>query len=417
MLLNQMPEIPYSWETGLLARFEALAFTALASYCDQAIQPRVLLSFQRAFDVNSLWMVNRVSNGHPGYCIGNFQTKPMQKVIVAVEGTTAWSQVVDLYNLNVRASVGSLQGYVYKKFADHAAAIYTELLGNTNFNWALGTLGAPIIFTGFSLGAAVAEVLAAMFRAAYPRKAFKVIKFASPRVGTVRWVAGRVGAVARDAVYFGRDPIDLFPYTLPEGAGLSTLNPLYNYTAWATSPEGTRLSINPAETPLPVNHQGGYQQAGQAARSLRQTMDRANQWSDHDKWYYYLGFLRNYVNTGNKNFEARARYLEFNDRNQFGQAYQGDTGITIAMETLEAPEPDPVEIDFSNEELNAMNDALVNAGADAVDCVFRDTPEGGTGGGGDDDPIRQERVIPNVAQIVAPSPAAFTWGASGRRRR
>jgi len=144
-------------------------------------------------------------------------------------------------------------------------------------------------------------------------------------------------------------------------------------------------------------------------------MDRANPWSDHNKWYYYLAFLKNHPE-GDNNLWARMAFLEFNDRNKFGESFEGDDGITVAMETLHSPDPDPVDVDFTSDQWNAMADQLVAAGVNPDDVTYRDG-ENGTVGGADASETVREPVIPAVRDIVAPPPQTFVYPAQGRRRR
>jgi len=415
MLANQMPEIPFTPATGDLQRFEAFAYVCLASYNDQAITANVQLSFQRAFDVATLQMTARVAGGRPGFCLASYSGKPQPKLIVAIEGTTDRAQIIDLWGVNARIGVGGTAGFVFAPFANHADTIFTALMANPIFTAARDAASVPIIFTGHSLGAAIAEILAVRVKTAFPTKPVKCIKFASPRVGTAEWVANRHPGVFRDAVYFERDPIDLFPFTTPGVPGLASATPVFNTIQWANGREGTRLSIEPRRTPLPTIHEGSYGASMQAAFEIGRTVDRFNSWFDHDKWRYYLGFMMNDWGNRNWNLATRMLYLEFNDRNVFGQRWLGEPIATPAMETFADPAPSPYLHFFRDDELLAMNQSLINAGADprALDPRETRTAPGGvarsTGG--------IEPVIPRVREIVAPRPPTFVYPASGRRRR
>lgn len=415
MLTNQMPEIPYTVTTGDLQRFEALAFSCLASYNSVARGERCITSFQRAFAVNEIGFVGRVVDGRPGYLVADWNHKPQPKVIVAIEGATSAGQIAEFWTNNLAATITGLTGRVFAKFAQHADAIYPLLTGNPTVQWALNTPGVPIIFTGFSLGAAIAEILAERFKLANPRKAMKVIKFASPRVGDLAWVNGRSRLVLRDSVYVGRDPIDLFPYFTGPLAGFSVLAPQFVSATWAISSEGTRMPLSADQAPSNTLHENSLVSVVQHALNFARTMDASNPWIEHSLWYYYLAFLFKEWGNRNHNMSARLWNLEFPDRNDFGGQFLGEPAPTDAMLALHDPPIDRSQY-FRDDEIDAMNQALLNAGADPRDLDLRDTRVAdGSGTGevyGADEP-----VVPRVVDMIARPPQVFVHPASGRRRR
>lgn len=414
MLSNQMPEIPFTPATGDLQRFEALAYCIMASYSGEAVAPRVLLSFQHAFDVATVTQVPRVVGATPGYTIASYVGKPQPKMIIAIEPTTDRRQIIDLWGTNARVAVASNPGLVFSPFAVHANSIFTQLQANSSFVAARNTPGLPIIFTGFSLGAAIAECLAERFGAIYQTKPIKCIKFASPRVGNAPWVANRQRNVFRDAVYFERDPIDLFPFSTVGVPGLASMTPVPPAAQWVNSTEGKRLSIEPHRTPLPTHPEDGLGASAAATLALSRPMNQFNPWFDHDPWRYYLAFMMNDWGNRNWNLAARMLFLEFNNRNYFGQGWLGESIATAVMTTMRVPDPDPFVQFFREDEITAMTQALGNAGNDPR---YLDPRHARTTPGGVATQRRSEPVIPAVRDITATPPPIFVYPATGRRRR
>ena len=213
MLDRALPPLPYDWNFPHANLAEAFAYTYWASYSDAAVDPRVLLAFQRAYTVTLVEMHAPVANGRPGYLIAVATINGQNKVIVAIEGTRTWSQVVNFWSAqNNAVTLPNSRGKVYSLFNTHANTIVTELMSNALFLQNLNAATTPITFTGYSLGAACAELCVEALKIANPTKALSVIKFGSPRIGNFGYMDRRSRTVIRRNVYCGRDPVDIFPY-------------------------------------------------------------------------------------------------------------------------------------------------------------------------------------------------------------
>jgi len=390
---------------------EAFALCYLAAYNDQAIQPRVFQSFNRAYGPDFLFQTPFVDGGRPGYCIAQWNSPLMKRVTVAIEGARSFAQFRTVWGGVVgQSSLTGHLGACWTTAKTYADQIHTLLMADSNFTSMLALTPCPITFTGYSLGAAIAEILAERFSISHPLKGRSCIKFASPRVGNPQWISGRSRTTRRASVYCGRDPIDLFPQFSPSLTGLETLGNLGS-PVYATDPAASRFAVlGEEETAF---YEGGSGQVIRYGRAARQTIDATNPWFDHQRGIYRMMFC-NLTNPWSSLDKWRFRYLEFNDENSWGVAYRPDRVPSVAMEYLNPTQPNPVEVDIAPQ--------IIQVAREALDPDIGGTSVGGEwgwSGGSDDDLVAQipDPVLPTMREILAPLPATFTPTASGRRRR
>lgn len=390
---------------------EALALCLHAGYNDVPIQPRVLTSFQRAYGMHSMENVPFVANGRPGFTIAYWGLPSGRRIVVAIEGTRTRSQLT-IWNggLTTQSGLTGHAGMCWDTALTYANQIRILLQANTTFAGLLASQGTMLTFTGHSLGAAVAEVLGEIYAVSNPGNAVRVIKFASPRVGTPAWVAGRVRNVARASIYCDRDPIDIFPMLAPQALNGAFPNTI-GRACYSTDDSAQRWTKNGDD--VGSFYEGGFYQAIHYGRWFTRTIDGGNPWYDHTINVYRLMFS-NIVAAQDTLEKYRFLYLEFNDQNQWGQEFVRGDGIRAPMLDLNVVQPDPVPVNVTNE---VMLIAQERVGMSVAQPASEDWQAGGW-----DAPEPTEngiipQVQPNVMQMLAVPGRTFTPNMSGRRRR
>lgn len=413
MLADQLPAIPFSPDYNLEFTSECMALTYLAGYNDQAIQPRVMTSFQRAYAMTNILMRPFVPDGAPGYCIAIWNDESVQRVTVAIEGTRSDAQLRRFWGGYQATQVTAPNQWVFEPFEAHAATIFAALLADPVFAGVLAQNGYVFTFTGHSLGAAVAERLAAKLKAYRPAKVIKCVKFGSPRVGNRSYVRNLSQNIWRENWYYNRDPVDVLPYfTLSSDSNF--LNLVGASGTWYAQ-DGNATRIDPRGYYLDPFHAGGAIQAAQYLRSFGQPRTIDNAWYDHLAKSYRYGFLA-YTNWYNSLAKWRFRYLEFNDENGWGINFNNQGTWTDAMQALISPDPDPVDVDcpqFSR--IRIEQPAGEWGDQPRIPLQNFDAESGGTAIGGDWGDPAQPEVAP-IRAIVAPPPRIFSRRTPGRRR-
>lgn len=390
---------------------EAFALCYLARYCDQAIQPRVLTSLQRAYGPTNVNLTTFVPNGRPGFCIASWAQDGVKKLIVAIEGIRSVASLRSLYYGYVGwATLPNSSKTVYGIAKTYADQIWTMLKADANFVVPYGQAGVPVTFTGHSMGAAVAEILGEYASDEKPNKARRVIKFGSPRVGCPAYLRQRNRTVQRASIYCDRDPIDILPQYAPAMAGSSTAvsGPCGFYATDGAAQRYTRQGLD-----IQAFREGGYGQAMQFARAYSQPMNTSNPWYDHALKAYRLMFCH-LVDPWSSLDRWRFRYLEFNDENQWGLYFRQGQGITDQMETLNTTQPEPVPVDIA--------ERYIRLAAEAAGQLSDGTETGQVwGGDGEDDQVAMRQIPqpaqPTLREIRSPVPPTFTPNAVGVRRR
>src|SRR6266542_4518180 len=179
MLDRALPPLAYNFLFPMVSIQEAFAYCYLASYSDQALQPRVFTSFQRAYGVGQIELHAPVIDGRPGYLLASYVQGDDQRMIVAIEGMRTASQVRTFWNDNAGRNFPANDGpaAVLTKFFTHGWTIYNELKANGTFMAMFNRPMTPITFTGFSLGSACAELVGEWLKRDRPTKALNVVKF------------------------------------------------------------------------------------------------------------------------------------------------------------------------------------------------------------------------------------------------
>lgn len=340
MITERLPPVDRTAEISIEEIAESLALTYWAYYNAEPVQPRVNDAYRRAWGLDSYKFFPRVLP-RPGF-VTTFSTLPYRKVMtVAIEGTTSLSQLSPMLEASVSWNMG-VPKWAYNFFVNQADAIYAKLHEDTDTAAAIANGMYMFTFTGHSLGAACADILAFRFRQNYPSKNVRLIKFGCPRVGNTFYV-NRTGplAVRSRNVYCGNDPIHQFPSSTVFATGL--LNVLGTATRLNSCSEDTRYVLNLAGgAPYTANTEN-TQSSGHfldTAAAFR-TFDTSNIWWNHMMKTYRLAMM-NLASRSADMLKYRFNYLEHNDENRWQNNHTPGTLTWEYMDGVSVTQPDAV---------------------------------------------------------------------------
>lgn len=368
---------------------EAFAMCYLSAYSSGTVQTRPLQSYQRAWGFDNLKLWPRVPGGRPGWTLTFYTSGARTHIILAIEGMTSINQLIAAGATLNANQVGSLPGRVVSIFDDYATAILATLLADADFIAATDHRRYTMTITGFSMGAAVAEVLAAKLMAGDPTRQIKLIKFASPRVGNQNWLEGYDQRIDKSSWYTPLDPIHTYPQTL-FSRGAFPLATLQVYTFLERDPYPRILSQTGAVSDSLVTL--STLDANLALVDLTREMNTGNRWYTHQLVAYRYFMQFRLANNGRFLNYYRFAYLEHNDENSWQVNFQPGGGINANMALVLAPAPDAQVV--PPEMFQRIQEIYV-----------ADTTTGGFGGGGDGDNMEGE------------TQSAGAWGYSPPTRR
>lgn len=286
MLATAFPPLPY-WPTPAFDEmFEAIALCNLAGYPAGSMTTRSTDSFKRAWGMDSITSFAANGNGTPGFKAALWEHNVpslgiSRKLVIAIDGISS------LFDGGVFETLPStyytFTGRVktrWKTFADTIEAALANQFGLGDSDQRIRT---QLTFTGWSAGAAVAELLACRYNAQYHFPAVKCFKFGSPQVGNHSWYANRSARIQRQNLLCGGDPICSVP---GGGSNLSLFT-----SQWESS---CNLQLDPDV--LVFNHrgenQGGYRSfhrryPGDVFAEWLTTSYAEYPWSDHNRRWYF----------------------------------------------------------------------------------------------------------------------------------
>lgn len=331
---------------------EALALTYWAYYNNAPVEPRVWTAMQRAWglDTHKLFARDGVNVGF----ITTTATLPHRKTFnVGIEGTTNLSQVGEYINAELTRGLppGVLRS-VYKYFLDKADVVWDRLHADATSLAAINSGLYMFTFSGHSLGAAVADLLAFKWKQTYPAKPVRVIKFGCPRIGNTFYVNRTEYPVLTASFYAHEDPIHQFPSSticpvnlLNLVGAVTRLNPCSDDTV-SIIPRVPRNGAAGAYGGIYGYTLSNAQSCGHFldAIALSRTIDPDNVWYWHLMKSYRLCMM-NLVKGRDDMLKYRFNYLEFNDENAWQVRHGPGTLQWNTMDTapLLPVQPDPQE--------------------------------------------------------------------------
>lgn len=344
MIDRQLPRLPWSPVRGTLKIGECFALCYLAKYNTNGIETRSRTSFERAYAMNILKRVASVPGGRPGYVVAIWNDPGLTRITVAIEGMRTYSQLQVAWEGFNTSLVAGTPGRVLAAFQTHADTIKAELLADDDFTEAFNRNNVGLTLTGFSLGAAIAEVMSVKFQQTHPNRQYQLSKFASPKVGNASWVNRTQFPSDRNSFYLRNDPIWNYPYV--------TLNNINNREFIWTQGFTIFAKNDPAVT---YNMQGVCVQDQQNDSLLHNTrssisglgaVNPDNVWYYHKSEAYRLMLFNDTYQFPTVRDEAQARFmhLEFQDDNNWFRNYSVGQETFEGLTELADPAPADTEV-------------------------------------------------------------------------
>lgn len=375
MIDTQLPQVRRGVPSDIGERLEAFAYTMLASYASGAIDATTLLAFKRAWGYDSLFSFPAVGTTVPAYVMAMYTTEGTTTIVIAIDGITNLTWLAGMMRSPGSNAIAGLPGRVFNTFDTVSETIKTAILADTVFQAAINHRRFNITFAGFSLGAALAEVLAAKFKLLYSYANVACYKFAAPRVGNYNWEEGKDPTIRWSCIYTAADPVSGFPFAT-QATNWAPFVPVVNQTLYVRDFDSTFYSLSPVRpTGLPVDNAVGSM--------LMLTQYPGSPWDVHTVLAYRQLLWAMALTTGGLN-EYRFNYLTTPNENNFQLLAAQLVYFNASELAVLDPAPPTVSI------------PLALGGGAGTDI--------GGGGGGDDDGIEGGGGVDWVplAGVIAP---------------
>lgn len=339
MLARQLDPIRIEDNTPYAHLCQSFALAHLASYNNPGPQAHVWeTSFYRAFAINNFVWWPRVPGGRPAVVMAYIPYGLTAHLVVAVEGMTSLSQIWSAWTgAHTYVPVPNLPGVVHGTFKSYADDILALVYANSYWANVINERTTFVTFCGFSMGAAVAEIMAYTHRKTYRSQAIFCHKFGAPRFASDIWVNRRDAGVSHQSIYLGGDPVtDLLVrgmtrtsdgvFGMPNGVTENVLDP--NAESWTLF--GERDGVPP-----PISNRSALHSYAQS----RQAITNANPWRNHlGKAYRYM-FCR-YASRSADLLNLRMLYLEYPDESNWQLIWRNLTPPDFSgLEILIPPPP------------------------------------------------------------------------------
>lgn len=403
MLAVSMAPLSPLHTNALERALEAFACVYWASYEDVAANPRSDTSMRRSYGMDRFFHFPRIPNGRPAWALMLWDGPDVYKAVIAIEGAMTTSQITNCRRNAFATFANPLTGMFFGTFVTQSAIIQAEMAAHTQLHEAWIDRRYKWTYAGFSLGAALAEMLAEFHSAAFPSDPLELFKFASPRVGNSRYIRLRSRNILRRSYYNGNDPIDVYPSASAAlDIGIWPPQGAFGHQQFASDECAERFTWE-GET-LPPFHEGGIIAMAQYADRLNGMNHPSSPWYDHLLGSYRYMLAKKAFRQSD---EIRARFHSWegpNENNfQWGMPIHNydDYGFVPAVQA-----PAPAEWQLRDYNMNS----------DVPEPYQPDTRNGAhTVGGWDADvPGTSASVIPTLR---AEPPRVFTPMPARPRRR
>lgn len=211
MLSQTLPPLPRDGSFDRAEQLEAFSLTYLAKYADSAPSTRVTDSYRRAWGIDTLKFFAATSTAPSWVMALYYPAGQPVKIIIAIAGVRSFGSLLLMGRLGESATPLSGGGQVSLRWKTAADAIYAQIAADADYQDATTHRRHTLTLAGYSMGAAVAEVLAAYLASADPSKSINLEKFASPRVGNRLWQSRMPALTSRRSMYVRSDPVFVFP--------------------------------------------------------------------------------------------------------------------------------------------------------------------------------------------------------------
>lgn len=321
---------------------EALAFCYLAYYNTAPIQPRVTEAYNRAWGLDQIINFPRDSST-PGFKVFMMTLESRKRMVIAIEGTTAFSQIMGIIDTYLQGFSTTWPGASVNFYRNVADSIWTKLMANNTCAAAINDGGYIYTFTGHSLGAAAADLLSYKYQSTYTGRAVRCIKFGSPAVGSSRYVrAAKEMVQRRQNVYMENDPIYSFPSpSWISPPALVALNQVIGTNMQAEDVCQVLSRRQPYRASYPVEMVSSLRGAFLISDLNGNLMDPSNPWWHHLIKSYRLAMM-NTLGNEETIIKYRFNYLEHDDENAWQTRWSPQTLIWSHLDALNSPGPSDV---------------------------------------------------------------------------
>lgn len=356
MLSAALPKLNANQLRSFDKVLEDFAYVYWAGYAGSAIDARVNQALQRAWGHTSASLVAGVGGNQPGYVQAYWDEPGNTRITIAIAGLTVLNQLATYLQTPGSIAATPLPGHVFNAFLTQANVIKAQLLADTSFTNRMAAGGTQLTITGFSLGAAIAEILASQFQALYPTKPVRCKGFAAPRVGTAAWANGTGVVRNRSANYVESDPIHLFPYITPPTISVLPVGGSPVFSCYAPTINQLVHSIQGEEGrgELPDN----VRAYSLATSLLLAPLVGTNPWIWHDIRWYRLAYCNLVSERGDQSM-FRFRYLEYNNENTWGINCRQGTSSFAGLEVLNGTQPPPIDVDIPRPQMQVLQAPVV----------------------------------------------------------
>lgn len=319
---------------------ERWMLTHLAYYTANPLPERTVESFKRAWGMDTIWRFPRSDSGRPGYVVAVWDNTTPKRICIAIEGATSWGQILDLAGITTTGINPYGVGRVLTLFISRAQEFRVHMNDNGVTALITANNSKKVIFTGHSLGSAIAELQTAAFAGTYDHNSYFCTKFGGPRVGDRTYVNGRPLITQRTSWYADNDPIQLIPRGGVRRA--QDISPL-GLNGGFLAADGNGRGINR----YGANYQPYENESLQTTISLLSRVNAesvpGNPWYWHHRNAYRYVFSLEAARVGLAEYTAyRTLYCEMPDENQWGANLSRDGNYTPEMLSLTETPPDDV---------------------------------------------------------------------------
>ncbi|HLI95893.1 MAG TPA: hypothetical protein VKT72_07375, partial [Candidatus Baltobacteraceae bacterium] len=187
---------------------QAFAMTMLASYANVALDSRTIQSFANSYGVAQLWQMPAVPLVTPPVTIAKIPYSWGNHVIIALAGTpNGASLVAQWWNSSFAVTSTNPVGKVHHMYNVAATAVATAIAAVPALVTLLADPRTEVTFTGYSFGAAVADLMASTMICLAPTRKIRLRKFASPRCGNLEYYANTPAQLNTVAIYRQNDGV------------------------------------------------------------------------------------------------------------------------------------------------------------------------------------------------------------------
>lgn len=328
MISRQMPRIVLGSEINTEEITQALALTYLSQYCNETLDDRVRQCFFRAFGMDYLWAIPDNGDNKPGCILSSWENDDGPQMHVAIHGVQGVGSVWELLTPVGYSAITGLAGSLWTAFKTAADDLLIplssgsdegRLASNESYVRLKSHRRLTITFSGHSLGAAMAELMAYRFKDRHESADVRLIKFGSPRVGNAAWRDNRNRYVKFASVYNGRDPIHYFPW-IPSELSFLTLGAA-NLVVRSPARDDAPMRLDPDEGRIRSTYLGTWSGAEiDAGLFAFRSHVFSNAWYDHSMNSYRLSWM-SYLAQMQDAAQYRFNFLEHPDENNWHQLF------------------------------------------------------------------------------------------------